>query len=354
MRDDLQAHVHYNSHSASTGEGEVKRLQQTRGHTLFAYFNLASFCAHFGRMDEAISLLRVAINQMTTATEDVTRRQHDDASFDAAPPTPPPALPRRAQCPYALKTMALNAPGRIADQIERRNVSMRQWQNKIQATINQGHHRSASFYETKVDALREQIALLQGQEEERWQQEEAREDFVQRRLALETHAFDMTVLRRKREAHRRATLEREAREEHRAPSETTHLDLLPQTWECVGLLVLLLERKMGARRGMSGGVFGEEEEEERREVEALRRWIQMRAEFEEESHGVGTVPTKKKKKKNSNEKRGQATGAAASVATAMGDEKEEEKTMPPVIWGFDSNSSSTFESVDWERRRGVQ
>ena len=236
--------------------------------------------------------------------------------------------------------MALNKPERIEAHIKRCKVSLRQWREKVQATINQGHVRSASFYETKVDALVKTIEELKGQEVERQQQEEAREDFAQRMLALETRAFDMTVLRRKRELHLRAALERQAREEHLPPTETTHLDLLPQTWECVRLLVQLLEHHMAARIAMSGGVFGEEEEDERQEVEALKKWMELRAEFE------------MKKRLSTGVRQSVKTRSTNSTADVMAEEKKEQEILSPIVWDFQQAETEAFESVAWQNVNG--
>ena len=180
-------------------------------------------------------------------------------------------------CPYVLKSMALNKPERIANRIKQCHVSVEQWKNKIQATISQGHHRSASFYETKLSAVYEEIAELEGQEKERQEQEEAREDLIQRRRALETHAFDMTVLRRKREALRRAALE-QSNERSSHPFRDHAFGFTPTNLGVFSLVTPL--RKVNERRGMSGGMFEDEEVEIQQEMEALERWLEMRIEFE--------------------------------------------------------------------------
>ena len=96
MRDDLHVHVYHVHAYNSADEGASHSLRNKRGmrqrhraQTLFAYFNLASFCAHFGRMDEAIALLRVAINNMTAATEGWPRRWTKGRASQPVPSLPP-------------------------------------------------------------------------------------------------------------------------------------------------------------------------------------------------------------------------------------------------------------------------
>ena len=117
--------------------------------------------------------------------------------------------------------------------------------------------------------------------------------------------------------------------DHLTPSETTHLDLLPQTWECVQLLLQLLKRKVNERRGMSGGMFEDEEVEIQQEMEALERWLEMRIEFENSAT------------------QDNAKSACVATRSEMGEVAENGTTMPPSVWGLQPPESS-FETVDWQ------
>ena len=252
------------------------------GHSLFAHYNLANFCVHFGRYDEATTILRSAVATMSSSMQHATlnpplRKDMQDVSSQqvlvpGSPPKTPPALKK---CEYTLKAMALNTRARIVQRLKDFEKIALQWEDKVRATIEAGHARSASFYQTKVDAARNSMEELHKQEEERRQQEIAREDLIARREILEKHTFATAVLRREKMEYERKQGEAEVARLGAPATESTHLDLLPQAWECINLLKSCLERKF-QHRNNSMGTFKDEEINEQKEIETLLEWMEVR------------------------------------------------------------------------------
>jgi len=257
---------------------------QGGGNSLFAHYNLASFCVHFGRYDEAASILRASVATMTTsmlnASENppLRRDMHALSTTTAKLPGKPPSTPpKRKKCPYALKHMALNQVSRIESAIQKYQQIAVKWENQVQATVEAGHPRSASFYQTKVEIANTSVQQLKAQKIEIEQQEIAREDLIARREIQEKHTFARTVLRREKLDYERIQNEMKLAcgEDGVPASESTHLDLLPQAWECVNLLAELLERKL---QGSGRSTYKEEDMCEREELDVLLEWLRRRQE----------------------------------------------------------------------------
>jgi hypothetical protein len=270
---------------AATGSSAIKEDGVGVGNSLFAHYNLASFCVHFGRYDEAASILRASVATMTksmlkASTKPPLRIDMQDLSSstigNTIPRKPPKTPPKREKCPYVLKHMALNKVERIDVEIQKFEQIELKWKNQVLATINAGHPRSASFYQTKVEAAKMSIKQLKDQKREIGEQEIAREDLRIRRKIQERHTFERAVLRREKLDYERTRKEIQFACGDGVPaSESTNLDLLPQAWECVNLLAELLERKLIANNRLSS-----EEDDlcEREELDALLEWMKMRQE----------------------------------------------------------------------------
>ena len=273
LREDLSVEQHVLKIDGGTTSGGG-------GNSLYAHYNLASFCVHFGRYDEAAFVLRAAVATMGESMHQASLKlplrsdmQILNESSGKVPGPPPKTPPKLEKCLYELKHMALNSLNRIRAEKKDYERTAAQWEEKVRATIKAGHPRSAGFYQTHIDSAKKSLLQLQEQEEEIRQQEIARDDLVVRRRMQENHTFERTVLRREKLDYKRVQSEAKVARMGPPVSERTHLDLLPQAWECVNMLAELLERRL---RQLGRTVYNDESEQERKELDALLKWMEAR------------------------------------------------------------------------------
>ena len=287
LREDLRLEkdaILITTKSSTTNISSTSNNPNSGGQSLFAHYNLASFCVHFGRYDEATTILRAAVKTMSLSIEKAKNKKPLRPGLfqqaNVVPGTPPKTPPQPKKCPYVLKTTALNTTQRIEEKIKGFQRIVTQWEDKVKATIEAGHPRSASFYQSKAEIAKMKIQHLHDQKEERRQQLIAQEDLIMRRKIQERHTFARTVLRRQKLDYERQQNEEEVARLGAPASASTFLDLLPQTWECINLLAELLERKLRRR---DRKIFVKEEENERNELECLMEWMEIRqAQVDEE------------------------------------------------------------------------